>query len=163
MITLREEKGNPLTHQEMDNNFGYLVPISSIMAFPFQNIPDGWLECDGSELSRTAYVNLFNVIGVVYGEGDGVDTFNIPDLRGEFIRGWDHGRGVDNGREVGSNQGHLFASHRHSMHHIWSDGSGSSSGYMFHSNRKRQTRHTAYTGGTETRPRNIAMMFCIKY
>lgn len=46
-----------------------------------------WLFCDGSEISRDKYRNLFNVIGTSYGAGNGIDTFNIPDMRNRYIRG----------------------------------------------------------------------------
>lgn len=72
--------------------------------WPLATPPSGWLERDGSAISRTTYSDLFAVIGTMYGTGDGSTTFNIPDDRGEFIRGWDNGRGVDSGRAIGSTQ-----------------------------------------------------------
>ncbi len=65
------------------------VPSGMIMAFagPAENIPAGWLLCDGSEVSRSEYANLYNAIGVSWGTGDGSTTFNLPDLRGMFLRG----------------------------------------------------------------------------
>lgn len=65
------------------------VSIGSIETFAgLENkIPDGYLLCDGREISRTTYKNLFEVIGTTYGIGNGSTTFNIPDLRGKFIRG----------------------------------------------------------------------------
>lgn len=68
-------------------------------------IPTGWLECNGAAVSRAAYGTLFAAIGTNYGAGDGATTFNLPDLRGEFLRGADRGRGVDAGRAIGSAQG----------------------------------------------------------
>lgn len=67
--------------------------------------PPGYLKADGSAVSRLEYAALFAVIGTQYGEGDGQTTFNLPDLRGEFLRGVDDGRGVDAGRVIGSTQG----------------------------------------------------------
>lgn len=75
-----------------------------IIASASVNIPEGFLLCDGSAISISAYINLYNVIGNAYGNGNGSTTFNIPDLRGEFIRGADNGRGVDGGRALGSAQ-----------------------------------------------------------
>lgn len=65
------------------------VPSGMIMAFagPVEKIPNGWLLCDGAELSRTEYASLYNAIGVAWGTGDGSTTFNIPDMRGMFLRG----------------------------------------------------------------------------
>ena len=51
-------------------------------------VPAGWLACDGALISRTVCPALFTAIGVVYGAGDGATTFAVPDLRGEFVRGW---------------------------------------------------------------------------
>jgi microcystin-dependent protein len=67
--------------------------------------PDGWLEANGSAVSRRDYPGLFEVITTRYGSGDGSTTFNLPDLRGQFLRGWDNARGVDSGRSEGSSQG----------------------------------------------------------
>ena len=67
-------------------------------AFPDQLSGEGgWLKANGAAVSRTAYGDLFAKIGTVFGSRDGSTTFNLPDLRGEFIRGWDNGRGVDSG------------------------------------------------------------------
>lgn len=67
-------------------------------------MPSGYLECNGATVSRTTYATLFAAIGSTYGAGDGTTTFALPDLRGEFLRGADRGRGVDSGRAVGSAQ-----------------------------------------------------------
>ena len=66
-----------------------LFPAGMIMAFagPAENIPAGWLLCDGTEVSRTTYSNLYDAIGVSWGTGDNTTTFNLPDLRGMFLRG----------------------------------------------------------------------------
>jgi len=80
------------------------TPIGSVSAFAGSNAPAGWTICDGRALSRTDYADLFALIGTTFGAGNGTTTFNIPDLRGEFIRGWDAGRGADPGRVLGSRQ-----------------------------------------------------------
>lgn len=64
--------------------------------------PQGWIKANGAAISRTVYAKLFSRIGTRFGAGDGFNTFNLPDLRGEFIRGWDDGRGADTGRAIGS-------------------------------------------------------------
>jgi len=81
-----------------------IIPIGTIITSARAAAPDGFLLCDGSALSRTSYAVLFSAIGTAYGAGDGSSSFNIPDLRGEFIRGTDNGRGVDAGRQIGSTQ-----------------------------------------------------------
>jgi microcystin-dependent protein len=80
------------------------VPSGSVMTFAMNTAPSGWLKANGAAVSRTTYAALFSVIGTTFGVGDGSTTFNLPDLRGEFMRGWDDGRGVDSGRAFGSAQ-----------------------------------------------------------
>ena len=82
-----------------------MIPSGTVLYFAGQSAPAGWLKANGAAVSRTAYAALFAAIGTTYGAGDGRSTFNLPDLRGEFIRGWDDGRGVDTGRVFGSAQG----------------------------------------------------------
>ncbi|MHA6912986.1 phage tail protein [Ralstonia pseudosolanacearum] len=70
--------------------------------FPTPYAPAGWLKANGAAVSRATYDRLYAVIGTLFGAGDGANTFNLPDLRGEFLRGWDDGRGIDSGRSLGS-------------------------------------------------------------
>lgn len=77
--------------------------------------PVGWLKANGAAINRTTYADLFAAIGTTYGAGNGSTTFNLPDLRGEFIRGWDEGRGADPGRTFASFQGQSFLSHGHGV------------------------------------------------
>lgn len=128
-----------------------------IIANPSMTIPAGFLECNGASLSKTTYANLFAKIGTTYGSTS--TTFKLPDLRGEFIRGFDNGRGVDNGRAIGSYQADAFKSHSHG----WSVSGGSVLGATSTGGADLYNQSTSSVGGNETRPRNIAMMFCIKY
>ena len=64
-----------------------MVAVGSIYWYASETIPLGFLKCDGSQVSRTDYQNLFNVIGVVFGSGDGSSTFGLPNLQASFIRG----------------------------------------------------------------------------
>ena len=76
----------------------FLGPLSSvglICFYPVPDIPVGWILCDGRSISRAAYSRLFEKIGTLYGEGNGVTTFNIPNLLGYFIRGWDNTRNIN--------------------------------------------------------------------
>lgn len=121
-------------------------------------VPAGFLKANGAAISRTTYAALFAEIGTVHGVGDGSTTFNLPDLRGEFIRGWDDSRGIDAARVFGSYQADEFKSHTHSQLYLGSGtavGTGASYGNA--------NLATGATGGTETRPRNIALLACIKY
>jgi microcystin-dependent protein len=89
------------------------LPAGAIQLFAMGTVPSGWLECNGAAVSRTTYANLFAAIGETYGAGNGTTTFNLPDLRGQFVRGWDNGRGVDPGRAVGSQQNSANQAHTH--------------------------------------------------
>ncbi|PLA40005.1 phage tail protein [Neisseria sicca] len=84
--------------------FNVGVPTGAIAYFVHAVVPFGWLKANGAAVSRTVYANLFALIGTTYGAGDGRTTFNLPDLRGEFLRSWDDGRGIDSGRVLGSAQ-----------------------------------------------------------
>lgn len=84
-----------------------------------EDIPFGWMLCDGSEVSRSEYTNLFNAVGVCWGIGDGSTTFNLPDLRGMFLRGVSGDSGNDSdadGRIVlndnGGNTGNQVGSYQ---------------------------------------------------
>jgi len=90
-----------------------MAPAGLVASFARSAAPTGWLKANGAAVSRTAYADLFAAIGTTYGAGDGFNTFNLPDLRGEFIRGWDDGRGVDGGRALGSSQAGAVQSHTH--------------------------------------------------
>jgi hypothetical protein len=79
-------------------------PAGTVQYFANNTTPNGYLECNGQAVNRTTYAELFNAIGTLYGIGDGVTTFNLPDLRGEFLRGADNGRGADPGRALGTTQ-----------------------------------------------------------
>lgn len=83
----------PLLHQKA--NYTDVLPVGALVHFASNNngipiIPKGFLYADGAELNRTVYAQLFNAIGTIGGAGDGVTTFNIPDLRNMFIRGYDN-------------------------------------------------------------------------
>jgi len=89
------------------------TPVATIIYTTRATAPAGYLKANGAAISRTVYADLFSAIGTTYGAGDGVTTFNLPDLRGEFLRGWDDGRGVDGGRALGSWQGDALGLHNH--------------------------------------------------
>ncbi|WP_085359580.1 phage tail protein [Neisseria dumasiana] len=96
-----------------DNKIEQAAPAGTVAYFAGRNAPAGWLKANGAAVSRTTYAGLFAAIGTTYGAGDGRTTFNLPDLRGEFVRGWDDGRNIDRGRSLGSNQSDNIAEHRH--------------------------------------------------
>ncbi len=151
-----------------------VAPPGSIIWHSASTAPTGYVKANGANLSRSTYAALFAVIGTVYGVGDGSTTFTVPDLRGEFPRGWDDGRGIDSGRAIGTAQAQAFLSHTHSFHPAYFLGSGAAGfdgnaitgnsvqgGYGNFGSIPSQT--TGAAGGTETRPRNIALLACIKF
>ena len=139
---------------------GLASPVGSIIIWPLSTPPAGYLECDGSDAARGTYADLYAVVGDNYGVGDGASTFGLPDLRGVFVRGLDNGRGQDAGRVIGSYQSDEIASHTHSGTAgdagTLSDGGGGRANDL-------STYTTDATGGSETRPKNVAMMYCIKF
>ena len=153
-------------------------PVGTLAMVANNVVPNGYLECDGSTVSRTAYATLFSDIGVTYGSGDGLTTFTLPDFRGYFLRGWSHGTTTDpdkatrtnrgdgtTGDNVGTKQASNFLAHLHQQY--TSEGvSGSLPGVMIRDQEYDTdllTYHSTTYGGNETRPNNIYLMFCIKY
>ena len=92
----------------------HLIPAGMIIAFANETPPPGWLECNGQELSRDTYAALYAAIRDRFGGDDKLNTFKVPDLRGEFIRGWDHGKNVDAQRKLGDLQLDQIQTHTHS-------------------------------------------------
>lgn len=117
------------------------MPSGSITAFAGASAPSGWLICNGAEVSRSTYSNLFAVVGTTYGAGDGSTTFKLPDLRGEFIRGLDNGRGVDAGRVLGTAQSSSNLQHNHS-------GTAASDGSHSHTGSSGAAGTHSHTGGS---------------
>ena len=174
------------------------VPSGSVFCMAVATVPSGYLECNGNAVSRTTYAALFAIIGTTYGTGNGSSTFNLPDLRGEFVRGFDHGRGVDSNRSINDPQDSQFGRHNHNVsasstssvsdpghQHSMSVGffnSLSSGGALAFRDAGTSNRiNNASTGisvststsisqsnrggaenSSETRPRNVAMMYIIK-
>ena len=123
-----------------------------------------YLKCNGALVSQSTYPDLFSAIGTTYGYGY-LSTFRLPDLRGEFVRGWDDSRGVDSGRAFGSSQTDEFKSHTHRVNEGGDiptySGVSLTSGDDYTTN-VAFTQETTATGGDETRPRNIALLYIIK-
>jgi microcystin-dependent protein len=169
------------------------TPAGSVMAYMGTNAPTGWLLCDGSAKSRTQYAGLFAVIGTASGAGDGSTTFNLPNMRGVFLRGVDNGVGNDpdtasrtapnpggnSGDAVGSYQADQFASHHHDNGAVTCGDFYSSGAYNIYGvatmanvpspaaawgNENEYTGWTGLAGGSsETRPKNVYVNYIIKY
>lgn len=141
------------------------VPAGTVVYACSYKAPYGYLMADGSAVGREQYKELFAAIGVRFGSGDGVSTFNLPDLRGEFIRGLDNGRGIDAGRELGNVQMDEFRSHYHGF--LDRPNMRLESGVYTWTPQvmevaEQDSISTTRAGGSETRPRNIALLACIK-
>ncbi|MDX1070531.1 tail fiber protein [Sinorhizobium medicae] len=207
---------------EVDGLASSSTPAGTVIFYAKSTAPTGYLKANGAAVSRTTYADLFAVIGTTFGTGDGSTTFNLPDLRGEFVRGWDDARGADSGRVFGSAQADEIQSHLHTVNppstatssdthaHTYSGStnttgahahsvayqdrgfsggtinnaeSGGSTG-TFNTGSAGDHAHTysgttssdshnhtvdiaqfnsGSTGGTETRPRNVALLACIKF
>lgn len=139
------------------------VPPGTLIHFAGAGLPDGYLRANGATISRAIYAALFAAIGSTYGAGNGSTTFKLPDLRGEFLRGWDEGRGVDVGRTLGSWQADDFKSHTHEAAMKVEPGYGADTNNSVDDDPVAGRQRTGATGGLETRPRNAALAICIKY
>ena len=165
-------------------NASFDADIGSIKYFAMQTAPTRYLEANGAAVSRTTYSKLFAAIGTTYGVGDNSTTFNLPDLRGVFPRGWDNGRGYDAGRTFGSYQADDNKAHTHTgttaangeHSHTYSSatnnrdatgGSSAASATSTTTSTEAAHTHTFTTessgGATETRVKNTALLVAIKY
>lgn len=127
-------------------------PVGAPIPWPQATAPSGFLVCNGQSFNKTTYPLLAKAY----------PTGVLPDLRGEFLRGLDAGRGVDSGRAVLSAQGDAFRAHNHS---VIGEDSGSGTAYFGRGNGSRRsiTKDAMnLEGGTETRPRNIAFLYIVR-
>ena len=170
--------GNNATLVNIANFTGMIAP------FAMTSAPTGWLTCDGTAVSRTTYSDLYTAIGTTWGSGDGTSTFNLPDLRGAFLRGtgthtetMGDGTTAFVGPSVGSFQDDAFQKHQHTMR---GDSGGSGNLVLATNNADKSgvtntidqiPSGTGYvehdSGGTprvdkETRPFNAGVNYCIK-
>ena len=159
---------------------GGLLPSGTIIHVCMNTPPTGFLKANGDAVSRTTYANLFAAIGTTFGAGDGTTTFTLPDLRGQFVRGWADNGNVDTGRTFGSAQTDTFQAHCHNFSGSTGPGSkpyGTVAGQpsMGQWNPPDNSTTHVLTGpaqndgvngnprtSTETRPKNIALLACIK-
>ncbi len=139
---------------------GSALPTGAPVPWSLAAAPDGWLKCNGASFSATAYPELAKAY----------PTLRLPDLRGEFIRGWDDARGVDSGRTLLSSQADLFKAHNHQAPTAGASkpGSGiyevpgSASGNQYSDIDYGYAAPTSSTGGAETRPRNVAFNYIVR-
>jgi microcystin-dependent protein len=154
-----------------------LLPAGAVQAFAMNSAPAGWLAADGSNVNRTTYAALFSALGTTYGAGDGSTTFALPDLRGIFVRGSGSQTisGITYNKTFAAKEGDAFQSHRHGLSNAnthWRNLGGifglNTSGFSSTFNLAVTDPTNDGTNGTprtaaETRPANIAMLYCIKF
>lgn len=143
------------------------VPVGALMPFPAGVVPPGYLEADNSLFLDTLYPELAAYLSKKFNvAGDAAGYTRLPETRGEFLRGWDHGRGVDAGRVVGSWQDHAFQNHLHALRQTVTTASPTGTGLavVISGSGTGANSDVPMTGnvGNETRPRNLAVMWCIK-
>lgn len=149
--------------------------------------PPNALAREGGNVSRTTYAALFAILGERFGAGDGSTTFGLPETRGEFLRGWDNGRGVDAGRALGALQnatrirvlidtfGGVYPTGTYAVGAWNADGplidspvEGTRTTTRLDNTKFYASAAAEHNGGGDntafaTRPRNISQMFCIKF
>lgn len=162
-----------------------VAPTGSIVLFAVNIPPTGWLNCDGSAVSRTTYSALFAVLGITYGTGDGSTTFNLPDLRGRTAIGVGQGTGLTN-RALAASGGeethqltiaelashtHIQNAHSHNVYYQANAAAGSAgtgvsgSGTFTGGNTTATTATNQNTGGDgahNTMPPFLALNYIIK-
>jgi len=158
-----------------------VMPSGMIMPFAGTSAPTSWLACNGAAISRSTYATLYNAIGTTWGVGDGSTTFNVPDLRGTFLRGTGtngtYGTAV--GQAVGTYAADTYLNHSHGIsdpghsHTVGAFASpGLSPGGTTYNTGSGTTNsgtsttgisvNTSTTGGTETKPKNYGVLYIIK-
>ena len=174
------------TKQYVDTLTG--APAGIIMAFAGSTAPTGFLACDGSAVLRATYATLFAAIGTTWGAGNGTTTFNVPDLRGMFMRGTGtNATGSSSGAvgpSVGTYAADTYLNHSHSITDTghahsptylinqssgipgWASGSTFNNAITTQSGTSASTTgisvNTSTTGGTETKPKNYGVLYIIK-
>jgi hypothetical protein len=167
--------GLPPGNQPLDSKRN-IIPVGAIFMFPSLVVPVGWFECDGRELNSNDYPELFSILQYNYSTVTSGFLFKIPDLRGLFVRGLDHdttstGGSVATGRDPDVNRGlnniqqDAFKSHTHGDS-MWLKNIPSGASPLMGDPGGTPVDYYSklpYVGGNETRPKNIALVYCIKW
>ena len=143
------------------------TPTGTVIFHAKNTAPTGFLKANGAAISRSTYADLFTEIGTTFGVGDGSTTFNVPDMRGYFPRGWADNGSIDSGRTFGTTQDattFTAGTDQFSPSNVFSslytnsdgtDGSGTS--------RQASISGTLTVDRQKVRPVNLALLACIKY
>ncbi|ELR5711548.1 tail fiber protein [Escherichia coli] len=138
--------------ENLDLGEGSALPVGVPVPWPSVTPPTGWLKCNGAAFSAEEYPELAKVY----------PTNKLPDLRGEFIRGWDDGRGIDSGRTLLSAQDGSIEAHGHDYNGAIYTSSGPSWANTTDAGHRAYSGFTSSYGGSETRPRNIAFNYIVR-
>ena len=162
--------GELRVHDGVTSGGAPILPAGAIMPFAMNTQPVGWLICNGaSNVSKSAFPALWDAIGEIWGVGDDSDHFKLPDLRGVFLRGFGTAQGSANFAEYQDDR------LRNHVHGLLTGSNRDTGGYGtpgWVDNQttafEGQTRFTTLASGsiasdTETRPKNYAVLYCIKY
>lgn len=156
---------------------GGAVPAGTVVAYAGENLPAGWLWCDGSEYDVVKFPALAAAIGHTHGSSDFVTRFKVPDYRGRFLRGVDHGTGRDpdaakrtamatggnKGDAVGTLEGDQLAAHLHDIPRSTTpQAEGVMNFAVGNPDLVRGIVRTGQTGGAETRPVNASVNWIIR-
>jgi microcystin-dependent protein len=149
--------------------------VGAVQAFARSSCPVGWVAADGALVIRSQYPALFAAIGTTFGAGNGTTTFQLPDLRGEFVRGFDQGRGVDPSRAFGSRQISTQVVVDDDAAHVvgaidWTTNDLAALGYepsqagsvSLHYNSAAVSQAVGNAFLRSVRPRNVALLYCVK-
>lgn len=172
--------------KDIRERFAVLLPVGAIIKWPSDIIPTGFIELNGDSLNKADYPDLYSYLldggaGGIYGED--TETFTLPDYRGKFIRGWDHGAGIDpnastrsdrgdttSGDHAGTVEEHDIGAHLHRYGNGYADDDGEFNPYGLTGLWLYLLTEDAYygyipsenAGGIETRPKNKYLRYIIK-
>jgi phage-related tail fiber protein len=139
------------------------VPTGTVIFHAKNTAPSGFLKANGAAVDRTTYGDLFDEIGTTFGVGDGSTTFNVPDLRGYFPRGWADNGSIDSGRSFGSTQSATsiaLGSQFTNGFPVLKNSDGTDGTDTVAGTAQSGTRDHTYQ---KVRPINIALLACIKF
>jgi microcystin-dependent protein len=165
----------PATYQKLLTALRKMgVPPGTVAPMARLTVPDGWLVANGQSILKASFPDLYSAIGDAFKlPGDSATEFRVPELRGEFIRGMDAGRGVDINRVLGSPQAEQVGPHTHQLQVQGSNRDNGDPGPLVLTgpdiggdnnglNQLHTSSRALASSGTETRPRNVALLYMIK-
>ena len=182
LVTGRMVQNGTVSTEDLEQ--GVAIPPGAVMSFAVSAAPVGWLACDGTAVSRNQYSSLFAAVGTIYGVGNNSTTFNVPNLQGQFVRGLTTNQSTASrdplsvSRVLGNVQEDEYKSHTHNVNNQTAEGpawlalsrndinpTAANDGTAFAPGGSGNDRifYIVNSGGAETRPVNIALLYCIKY